>query len=70
MATERRALLSVIRSALDTNTLPAIRTAQDQLRQWVSKHPEDYMMRDAGEPLALTEDARLAIEQEQGTLKK
>ena len=59
---ERRALLAMLLSALDTNTLPAIRAARDRVREWGRNHPEDYMMREAGEPLALTEDALLAVE--------
>ncbi len=57
---ERIALRTVLLDALTQNTLPAIQSAQNQLREWLQKHPEDYGMRDAGEPLALTEDALLA----------
>ncbi|HZP80312.1 MAG TPA: hypothetical protein VFB21_01620 [Chthonomonadaceae bacterium] len=59
---ERAALRAVIEKALEENTLPAIQAAQKQLRAWLQKHPEDLVMWDAGEPLALTEDALRADE--------
>lgn len=54
---ERAALRAAIEKALEENTLPAIQVAQERLRAWLQKHPEDLVMWDAGEPLALTEDA-------------
>jgi hypothetical protein len=54
---EREALRAFILTALAENTLSAIRAAQEQLCAWLREHPEDYVLRDAGEPLALTEDA-------------
>ncbi len=70
MEIERRALRRALRNSLVTNTLPAIRAAQDQLREWVRQHPEDYVMRDAGESLALTEDALLVVEQDQSHVSR
>lgn len=48
-------------------TLPAIRQARQMLREWLLRHPEDVSSRDAGEELAMLEEALEIIAQKQTT---
>jgi hypothetical protein len=45
-------------------TLPAIRQARQLLRTWLEMHPADVASRDAGEELAMLEEAHEIIAQE------
>ena len=50
-------LWSDIRRLKRQKTLPAIREARQMLRDWMKEHPDDYSSQDAGESLAMMEEA-------------
>ncbi len=54
---EREALQQTIREAVAKGTLESVRSAQEKLRAWLEAHPDDYVLWDAGESLALLADA-------------
>jgi phage shock protein A len=57
-------LWSNIRQLKRQKTLPALREARQMLRDWMKQHPEDYSSQDAGESLAMMEEALEIIEAE------
>ncbi|MGI4790964.1 MAG: hypothetical protein ACRYFS_19215 [Janthinobacterium lividum] len=61
---EKEHLWSSIRQLKRQRRLSAIREARQLLRNWLQKHPEDFASRDAGEELAMMEEALLIIEAE------
>ena len=54
---EREIVLVAMGRAMDEGTLEAIKEAGALAWAWVAKHPEDYAVWDAGEPLAMLSDA-------------
>jgi len=61
---ERQALRETILHLMAENSLSSLRTAQEQLSGWLERYPDDYMMREAGEVLARSEEALLAVQNE------
>ncbi len=53
-----------IRQLKRQKTLPAIRQAQQMLRDWMKEHPDDYSSQDAGGELWMMEEALEIIEAE------
>ncbi|MBV9851188.1 MAG: hypothetical protein JO250_16080 [Armatimonadetes bacterium] len=60
----RRELWQSIRQLKRQRTLPAIRQARQMLRDWMQQHPDDVASQDAGEELAMMEDALEVIQKE------
>jgi hypothetical protein len=60
----REQLWIAIRQLQRQKTLPAIRQARLLLREWMKQHPDDYYTQDAGESLAMMEEALEIIEAE------
>ena len=54
---EREVVLASMGRAMDEGTLEAVKEAGALAWAWVAKHPEDYAVWDAGEPLAMLGDA-------------
>ncbi len=54
----------IIDRALTARTLPEIKAAAQDLRQWLQDHPDDWSAEDALEPLAML---RRGLEAEQKT---
>lgn len=65
---KREKLLAAIRAVTLESSLETVRAVQNQLKTWLCEHPDDYGMWDAGEPLALLEDALLTTMQTPATL--
>lgn len=61
---EKERLWANIRRLKRQRCLPAIREARQLLRAWMSEHPDDYSSQDAGEELAMMEDALEILEAE------
>ncbi len=61
---EKARLWTTIRQLKRQRCLPAIREARQLLRNWMAEHPDDYSSQDAGEELAMMEDALETIEAE------
>jgi hypothetical protein len=59
---QRGESLVAIRRLLAEDTLEATRRAAAIQREWLDQYPDDYVMWDAGEVLAMTENAILATE--------
>ncbi len=49
--------------------LSAVREARQMLRVWMSQHAEEYYSQDAGESLAMMEDALVIIQAEKEAAK-
>ena len=54
---EREVVLAALGRAMGEGTPEAIREAGALAWAWVARHPEDYAVWDAGEPLAMLADA-------------
>ena len=54
---EREVVLAALDRAMDEGTLEAIHEAVALAWAWVARHPEDYAVWDAGEPLSMLADA-------------
>jgi hypothetical protein len=63
----RERLWDAIHKLQRKKTLNAIREARQLLRDWMGQHPGDYYTQDAGESLAMMEDALEYIEAEKAT---
>jgi hypothetical protein len=61
---EKEHLWITIRQLKSRHHLPAIRQARQLLRDWLRDHPEDLASRDAGEELAMMEEALTLLEAE------
>lgn len=61
---EREVIFAAMDRAMDERTLEAIREAGALAWAWVAKHPEDYAVWDAGEPLSMLADAIQNIERQ------
>ena len=61
---ERALLREDLWNLMEAKTLNSVQAMQQRLREWLTKHPDDYLMWEAGEPLAMLEDAMLATKQE------
>ena len=57
-------LWSEIRLLKRQKTLTAIREARQMLREWMRQHPHDDYSQDAGESLAMMEEALVIVEAE------
>ena len=60
----REQLWDAIHALKRKKTLAAAREARQLLRDWMKQHPNDYSSQDAGEELAMMEDALEIIEAE------
>lgn len=54
---EREVVLAALDRAMQERTIEAVREAGALAWAWVAKHPEDYAVWDAGEPVAMLGDA-------------
>ena len=54
---EREIVLAALSRAMDEGTLEAVKEAGAMAWAWVARHPEDYAVWDAGEPVAMLGDA-------------
>ena len=54
---QHEALQQTLRDAVRKGDLKTVTSAQEKLCVWLQTHPDDYVMWDAGEPLALLADA-------------
>jgi len=54
---EREVVLAALSRAMDEGTIEVVREAGALAWAWVAKHPEDYAVWDAGEPVAMLGDA-------------
>ncbi|MDQ2686860.1 MAG: hypothetical protein M3Y28_03230 [Armatimonadota bacterium] len=61
---QREQALDEIRQLLACDTLASVRAAIRIQVDWLDRYPNDYVMWDAGELLAMSEDAILATEPE------
>ena len=61
---ERNLLWNTIHKLKRRKTLHAMREARQLLRNWMIEHPDDHYSQDAGESLAMLEDALEYIEAE------
>lgn len=57
MQAEREIVLAALSRAMDEGTLEAVKEAGALAWAWVVRHPEDYAVWDAGEPIAMLGDA-------------
>ena len=62
---EREPVLAAQIRAMNEGTMEAVREAQELALAWLARHPEDLVMWDAGEPVAMLADA-LAIMETKG----
>ena len=60
----RECLWDAIHALKRKKTLHAMREARQLLRDWMKQHPDDYYSQDAGESLAMLEDALEILEAE------
>ena len=67
---EREVLFREIHEAMVERSLASIQAVQCRMAEWLQKHPEDYAIWDAGEPLAKLEDALLFMEQQKPAIIK
>ena len=54
---QREIVLAAMERAMQERTIEAVKEAGALAWAWVAKHPEDYAVWDAGEPLAMLGDA-------------
>ena len=66
---ERKNLWIAIRQLKQQKTLTAVREARQMLRDWMKQHPDDYYSQDAGESLAMMEEALIIIDAEKAAAK-
>ena len=59
---EREPVLAALDRAMDERTISAVQEAQTLAGAWLARHPEDYAIWDAGEPIAMLADALAAME--------
>lgn len=55
--TEREVLQQTLHEAVSKGDLQTVKATQEALCAWLQTHPDDYVMWDAGEPLAMLTDA-------------
>ena len=61
---ERKQLREDLWNLMAEKNLASVHTAQQRLSDWLQKHPDDRAMWEAGEPLAMLEDALLIVKRE------
>ena len=54
---EREIVLAALSRAMDEGTVEAVKEAGALAWAWVARHPEDYAVWDAGEPVAMLAEA-------------
>jgi ABC-type sugar transport system substrate-binding protein len=54
---EREPILAALDRAMDERTVEAVQEAQRLAGEWLARHPEDLVIWDAGEPIAMLADA-------------
>ena len=54
---EREPILAALTRAMYERTVEAVREAQTLAGEWLARHPEDLVIWDAGEPIAMLADA-------------
>ena len=59
---EREPILAALDRAMDERTIEAVREAQTLAGEWLARHPEDFAVWDAGEPIAMLADAFASME--------
>ncbi len=59
---EREPILAALDRTLDEATVEAVREAQTLAGEWLARHPEDLIIWDAGEPIAMLADALASME--------
>ena len=59
---EREPILEAQVRAMRERTVEAVREAQELALAWLARHPEDLVMWDAGEPIAMLADAFASME--------
>lgn len=59
---EREPILAALDRAMSERTAEACREAQMLAGEWLHRHPEDYAVWDAGEPIAMLADAIAFVE--------
>ncbi len=62
---EREPVLRALGRAMAERTVEAVREAQTLASAWLTRHPEDYAVWDAGEPVAMLADALEIIAREE-----
>jgi len=62
---EREPVLRALDRAMAERTPEAVREAQRLARAWLTRHPEDYVVWDAGEPIAMLADALEIVAREE-----
>ena len=62
---QREPILAALDRAMDEGTVEAVREAQALASAWLGKHPEDLVIWDAGEPIAMLADALAWMEAKQ-----
>ena len=63
-AASREQLWLSVRRLQNQKTLPAIRQARQLIRDWMAQYPDDYYTQDAGEGVAMMEEALEIMEAE------
>ena len=61
---QRDQLWQTLDNLMATKRLSQVRIARQLLRDWMGQHPDDYYSQDAGESLAMLEDALEFLEAE------
>ncbi len=59
---EREPILVALDRAMDEATVEAVQEAQTLAGAWLARHPEDYAIWDAGEPIAMLADAHASMQ--------
>ena len=54
---QREPILAALDRAMDEATVEAVQEAQTLASVWLGRHPEDFAIWDAGEPIAMLADA-------------
>ncbi len=54
---EREVVLAALSQAMDEGTIEAVKEAGALAWDWVTRHPDDYVVWDAGEPIAMLAEA-------------
>ena len=62
---EREPVLRALDRAMAERTVEAVRAAQTLASAWLTRHPEDYAVWDAGEPIAMLADALEIVAREE-----
>ncbi len=58
---EREPIVAALDRAMNEATVEAVREAQTLAGEWLARHPEDLIIWDAGEPIAMLADALVAM---------